>query len=229
LPEGLFFSGKRLDANSSLGGTETVELYEQNLQIEKEIRQFFMPFENEIFWQRIQLAKQEIMLPEALQSNYLNDYFARFWDIPDLFPKEFLLPFIQILPYTHQSAGNFHLTAQCLEHLIKERVNVKEVLRPAFLIHSQGLGNQQLSFDTICSDAFLEDDPALEFTIGPLKYSQVQDYLKGGNREMLVETFYKFFVPAGLEVQTRIEVSAEECSMQFKAEVEPLLGYSTVL
>lgn len=229
LPEGVFFSGKDVRENRVAGIAEVAELYKQNQQKEKEARQFFRPFENGLFWPRIQLKRKEIMLPDEPQSDKPNDYPTRFWNIPDSFPEEFITPFTQCLPYAHQIAGNFHFTALCLEYLIREKVQVREITRPATLIHSPGLSDQLLGVDMICGEVFLEDDPALEFTIGPLKCSQLQDYLEWGNRSILIETFYRFFVPAGLDVQTKIEASAEDCGRPFNTVAESVLGYSTLL
>lgn len=62
----------------------------------------------------------------------------------------------------------------------------------------------------VCGEQFMEDYPMLEFTIGPLQRSQVTDYLKGGRLFTLLQTFYRFFVPAGVGAMLNIEVSSEK-------------------
>lgn len=231
LPEGLFYQHASSQSKSDTAADMALD-YRLNKQKEQEIRRFFFPFENDFFWQRLELEAEETRLLEGLQSGILNEYFMRFWGIPATIPRQCIVPLILLLPYACRIAGDLPLTAQSLELLLNEKVQVRQIIAPA--VHTRSgfnhtLGGRQLGVDLVCGDAFVEDSPELECIIGPLQHAQVSDYLEGGEYFTFLQIFYQFFVPAGAGITTQIMVPAEKMHMQLKQDNEPVVGYSTVL
>lgn len=229
-PEGLFFQIAQRESRY-LTTDDMVLDYKQNSKKEEEIRRFFLPFDNDFFLQRLQLEQEETMLLEGLRSGILNDYFIRFWDLPAAIPKAFMAPLILLLPHAHKIAGDLKLTSQGLGYLLKEDVNLVQKFAPVCSAGSVPLllGSGLLGVDMVCGDEFFEDNPVIEIEIGPLKNSHVKDYLEGGKRFVLLETFNRFFIPAGLDTITTVKVSSEKQDMLLERGAEPVLGYSTVL
>jgi hypothetical protein len=230
LPEGLFF--QPLKANSvNISATEMAMKYRFNKQRELEMRRFFLPFENDFFWQRVQLESEEMKMLRGLRSGILNDYFIDFWNLPDSIPQAFIIQLILLLPYAGSIAGDLVYTAECLEQLLQETVRIKKVKSSITEIAywPEPDESQQLGVDFVCGTQFIEDYPVLEFTLGPLRNSQIMDYLEGGNRFSFLQTFYRFFVPAGVDVYTNIEIAGNKRNMQLEIENEPILGYSSFL
>jgi hypothetical protein len=231
LPEGFFFQHREQKQKSQAAADMAVE-YKENKKREAEIRRFFLPFENDFFWQRLQLEQEESRLLEGLQSGILNDYFIEFWNIPRTIPRKFTAPLILLLPYAHRIAGDMSLTAECLEQLLAEEVQIS--LKKSFFNHSEsvwspGLGEGQLGLNMLCGEDFREDSPLIEIEIGPLEESAITDYLQGGNRFELLEIFGRFFIPAGMDVQFNVRVQKEKENMVMDRGNYPVLGYSTVL
>lgn len=231
LPEGLFFQQYQKRGNR-IAAADMAADHKMNKKKEEEIRRFFLPVENDFFWQRIQLEQEEGKLLEGMQSGILNDYFVEFWNIPRSIPRIFIAPLILLVPYAHQVAGNLQLTAECLEQLLLEPVKVSQkrsvsTLTPSVL--SPGLGETRLGTDMLCGEEFWEDCPVIEFTIGPLQRSDISDYLEAGSRFELLETFSRFFVPAGLDIEFSIRLSVEKQNMNMEMENAPVLGFSSVL
>jgi hypothetical protein len=231
LPEGLFFQPQERRAGFS--AMDMVADHKLNKKKEEEIRRFFRPFEHDFFWQKLQVEREEGRLLEGLQADMLNEYFKEFWNIPDSIPPQYVVQLILLLPHAYKIAGNLSLMAQSLEHLLEEQVIVRKV-KPAMVSLedtgvSSGLGNAQLGLDMVCGQEFFEDFPMIEIVIGPLIYSRVGDYLKGGERNVLLETFIRFFVPAGVDAQIVIDVPVEKQNMTLGKGKEPILGYSSVL
>lgn len=162
----------------------------------------FLPIENDFFWQRVQLEVEETDLLQNLQTGVLSTFFGAT---------------SSLLPYAHKIAGDLSLTAQCLEALLQEPVQVSTKDAPMTKAFNLVLGNQQLAIDMVCGEQFMEDHPVLQFTIGPLQHSSLTDYLTGGCRAPLLETFYSFFVPAEATVITQIQ-----------ATQQMVLGYTTL-
>ena len=58
LPEGLFYQPGKVKTVTR-NATDMAEEYKANKKKEYAIRRFFMPLENDFFWQRVQLEKEE--------------------------------------------------------------------------------------------------------------------------------------------------------------------------
>jgi len=231
LPEGLFFQLSQRGAKNA-SAADMASDYKYNKKKEEEIRRFFLPFENDFFLQRMQVEKEEAMLLEGLQSGILNDYFIKFWDLPASIPKSFIIPLILLLPYAYKIAGNIALTAACLQQLLREEVQMHKKqgsLLAADLVGAPAMGDAQLGVDMICGQQFWEGTPYIDIGIGPLKNSQVADYLEAGNRYVLLETFNRFFIPAGVDTVVSVKVKTEKLKMVLRENEGPVLGYSTIL
>lgn len=231
LPEGLFFQPQ--ERRGGFSATDMAADHKENKKKEAGIRKFFQPFENDFFWQRLQIEREEGRLLEGLQADILNEYFKEFWNIPDSIPARSVVQLILLLPHAYKIAGNLSLMAQSLELLLEEQSVVRKARPAAVRLEgggaSGGLGNAQLGLDMVCGEQFFEDFPVIEIVIGPLIYSRVGDYLEGGSRNSLLDTFTRFFVPAGVDARIEIDVPAEKQNMTLGKGKEPILGYSSVL
>jgi len=227
LPEGLFFKVNKLS-----GTGEMCEDYKYNKKKEGEIRKFFIPFENDFFIQRLRLEEQEAATLEGLKSGLLNEYFTQFWDLPPQLPKSFAAPFVLLIPYAHQIAGNMELTTHSLEQLLKEKIVITKKYGQEVYVgadRSPAVGNGILGLDFICGDTFYEDSAVLEIAVGPLKNSEITEYLEGGQRKILIDTFASFFIPAGVQIIITVNVAYERQHMTIHRANGPVLGYSSVL
>ncbi len=231
LPEGLFFQPSE-SASHHTAAIDMASDYQANKRKEEAIRRFFLPMENELFWQRIQVEQEESRLLEGLQAGMLNDYFVRFWGIPGSVPHECVVPLLILLPHAYKIAGDLFLTGQCLQQLLQEEAVVR--LAPISRCdlpagQAVALGEFRLAVDMTCGSEFWEDHPVVECMIGPLVGSRLQDYLEGGRRFSLLQTFERFFIPAGVDMKLTVLLPEERQHMVLRAGEEPLLGFSSVL
>ena len=229
LPEGLFFQGstRRKATVSELSAD-----YKTNKKKEADIRKFFQPFDHDYFLQRLSIEEEENLLLEGLQSGILNEYFIRFWNLPTSIPRPLLAPLILLLPFAYKIAGNLDLTASSLKQIFKEEVKVRRSrtrIHDASEINSPALGEGILGLDMVSGSVFCEDEPLFEIEIGPLQNSQVAEYLEGGHRYRLLETFNRFFVPVGVDTTIHVLVSPEKRNMILEKGAEPVLGYSSYI
>ncbi len=231
LPEGMFFQSAQRSKNNVTVADMALD-YKQNKKKEEEIRRFFLPFENDFFLQRIGLEEQETILLEGIQSGYLNDYFIRFWNLPPSIPKSFMAPLILLLPYAYKIAGDRELITESLEQILQEPIRINRKKAPtedASTLDIPALGNADLGLNFVCGEVFMENTPVFEIEIGPLQNSLVTDYLKGGSRYILMETFTRFFIPVGVETIISLVIPAEKRNMVIAKGDEPVLGYSSYL
>lgn len=232
LPEGLFFQEPQQKSRVVTVGDMATD-YKYNKKKEEDIRLFFQPFEHDFFLQRINIEEEEKGLLQGLQSGLLTEYFNRFWDLSKAVPPVLAGKLILLLPYAYKIAGDVELTAQCLTQLLNEEVKVIQRIQQTTdadaLVSSAGLGEVQVGLDMICGNTFWDGDPVMEMTIGPLLHSQVTDYLEGGSRFTLMETFNRFFIPAGIDVILSVQLPVEKMHMILSEEQSSVLGYSSVL
>ena len=229
LPQGLFFQLSS-SKNKTIG--ELANEYRANKKKEAELRRFFQPFEHDFFLQRMNIEEEETVLLEGLQSGMLNDYFIRFWDLPVTLSKKLLAPLILLLPYASTIAGDWSLTAQSLQLILQEPVTItrkQAVMEDASGTLPPALGECIVGLDMVCGDHFWEDAPIVELAIGPLQHSQIPEYLVNGSRYGLLQTFKRFFIPAGVETSYAIQVAPEDRHMKMVRGAEPVLGYSSYI
>jgi len=137
-----------------------------------------------------------------------------------------------LLPYAYKIAGNIVLTAQCLQQLLQEEVQIQKKQGTFSDAQSAGaplLGDGQLGIDMTCGQQFWDGTPYYDIEIGPLKKSRVADYLEGGNRYVLLETFNRFFIPAGVDSIVSVKVKTGNLDMVLQEKDGPVLGYSSIL
>lgn len=235
LPEAIFHDQSSEPLTS---GHEMAKLSKKQKMEEKEARIFFLPFENEIFLQRIQLEIEERKLLYRFSENLFDDIYPQFWNLDRTLPRKLVTRFVLILHLTHKILGHLDLTAKCLEVILEEEVKINIIthrLRKKYpfgmtVKKSAGLGSDTLGENFICGGYVSDYDPVMEFVIGPLKNSSIEDFLENGSYSRFLSCFYSFFVPVEMEVVTTVKAS--ETKQQFILTDKlsnVILGYNSVI
>jgi hypothetical protein len=234
LPEGMFheFSTSPLESGKDMA-TESRSLKKQ----EEASRQFFRPIEQELFYHRVLLEKEERRLLNKISSRRYQDIFQDFWKItPDL-PGELISEMILILPFAHRIAGDYALAAACLSALLNENVKYRqfeinrtfEIKQKRTSVSWNELGNCSLGGDLISGESFNEICPAVEFIIGPIVNSDIADYIGKGKRVGFIRCFFSYFVPIGMEYSFSVEKPVRFHFTLSDGEEAPVMGYNTVI
>jgi hypothetical protein len=230
LPQGLFFHGS---SKKRITVSDLSADYKQNKKKEAGIRKFFQPIEHDFFLKRLNIEEEENHLLEGLQSGVLNEYFIQFWELPATIPRNLLAPLILLLPYACKIAGDTALMAGGLEYILKEKVKITRSDKAGNHHESQieipVLGQAIVGFDFVAGTTFYEDIPVFKIEIGPLKESQAGEYLEGFSRAKMLQTFERFFIPAGADVIIDILIDSAKRNMNLVKGDGPVLGYSTYL
>jgi hypothetical protein len=233
LPEAIFH---HQSVEPLTSGHDMAKLSKKQNTEEKEARLFFLPFENEIFYHRIQIELEERKLLHRFSENLFDDIYPQFWKLDRTLPKKLVSRLVLFLHLTHKIVGNRYLTAKCLEIIIEEDVNVSYIRNH----HSgknipgspgrktSGLGSTGLGENFICGDYMSDSDPVMNFEIGPLMNSSIKDYLENSTYSRFLNCFYSFFVPVEMNAVTTIKVS--DAQRQFTlndAQSDVILGYNS--
>jgi len=204
---------------------------------EKECRNFFLPFENEIFNQKIQLELSERKILRRFTENLFNDIFPEFWDIDRSLPKELVSKLMLFLHYAHKIVGDVELTAKTLETILDEPVTINltshPITRDLVMVSgyqkSSTLGSSMLGQDMVCGDKTDDTYLMMDFLIGPIKHTNIGDYLANGMIARFLDVFFSYFVPLELVAKTTILCDAATHGFALGDDTSGVLGYTSVL
>ncbi len=238
LPEALFhdFSDNPNAAGKDMS-MESMHLRSE----EKHVRAFFRPFENEIFFQRTQIAFTENEKFKILNSTLLNELIPGFWKIDRRIPSKYVLRLIQFLPFVHRIAGNYELTARCLKNILDEKVNINVVTNENIKqgsseksdeIETGRLGKCRLGTNFIPGSNVSGYFGKVVFQIGPLENTHLENFFENGPTFHLLQCFYGYFIPIELDWETKLVIHNPKrgfCLSSEDKQTHVFLGYSTKL
>ncbi len=233
LPEAIFHDQSNEPLTS---GHEMAKFSKKQKGEEKEARLFFLPFENELFYQRIQIEIEERKILRRFNENLFNDIYPQFWKLDRSLPKKLVSRFVLILHLTHKILGNIDLTAKCLEIILEEEVKINIIRKSTSKKEAParnskkalGLGATGLGENFICGDYISDSDPVMEFVIGPLNNSSIKDYLENSPYSGFLNCFYRFFVPVEMDAVTTIKVSESQQQFTLNDNLSNvILGYNS--
>jgi hypothetical protein len=230
LPEGLFFAPPASSTKSKTIA-DMVKEYADNKQQEAEVRKFFSPLEHEFFYHRYLTFNAETALLRGLNNAAVHQYFIRFWQLPPDMDAGMAMRLILLLPYTHQVAGDAERMAAFLQTITGETVSCRcewQTRQNSELYYNR-LGHYCLGDALTCGSAYEEEEVFFVFTLTHLRHAFVHDYLEGGKLFSVLQTFYRFFVPAGAGVKTEFQLTAERENMHIGQGEEATLGIATIL
>ncbi|MCF6358400.1 MAG: type VI secretion system baseplate subunit TssG, partial [Draconibacterium sp.] len=235
LPEALFHS---FSSGSSVTGDEMAKESVKLKAEEKDIRLFFKPLENEIFFQGVRLATKESQVFSDIYSDSICGLIPDFWRIDENISSKFNTKLVKLLPFVHHIVGNYELTAKSLEFIINEKVSIdvshSEPERISEKNEQVGisLGECSLGEDTVMGSRISGFVGRLIFNIGPLENSEPSDFFNNGEVDRLLKSFYNYFIPIELDVETELFQKEEKSKfvLSCDSEQEPsFLGYNSVL
>ncbi len=235
LPEALFHSNIEKDYTS---GKEMAK-DSQKLKIEeKEIRSFFQPVENEMFYQRVKGCAKENELLKSVVSQLLMGLIPDFWNLPEDLPAAYKGPLVKLLPFAHKIAGNPELAARSLEFILQENTEIftcinEPVFEPNVSFPDTGvIGDAVLGENLVCGDHATNCPEKFVVRIGPFRHSKTGEMAKEGTLDRFLDCFYGYFMPMEACVETRFVFSSDDC-MFFIEDSEKgkrsYLGYNSVL
>ena len=236
LPEGLFHE----ETEKSLKEADKIISSSKKLKKEeKEARDFFLPFENELFSQRVKLELQEREILSRFNENLFDDIYPEFWNFDISLDRKLISRMVRLLHFSHRIAGNCKLTEECLESILEENVKVKitdkcQSENRDLVINANEdtncvLGRVNSGVNFVCGESFSSLKNSMVIDIGPIKKSSIEGYLENGAVAKFLDCFYDYFVPAELDVMLNIHVEKSEQSFILHEDSGPVLGYESAI
>ena len=235
LPELLFHKNLETDNQSA------EEMAKDSMRLkaeEKESRSFFQPFENEIFMLGVQLSMEENQLFKNIYTEFLTAIIPDFWRIDNDLPEDYVNRLKKLIPLVYRITGDYSLTAQCLEFIIKESVKISTAAEKADGIdeenfHNSGkLGKCLLGVDTVFGKMVTGFVDRLKFSIGPIVNPETSEFVKNGRMNRFLDCFYSYFIPFELDVETKYIFETEQSLFILNDNTDSqisFLGYNSVI
>jgi hypothetical protein len=225
LPEGIVHSLSENNTDKSVG--QMIREHKHQKRQEAEARNFFKPFENEIFHYRTKIENVERDFLYKLNASKPLDFFYNFWGLSPIYPAGLVSKFIQLLPYAYKIVGDIDLACRCLESIIEEKVNFSITTSKEYSDEKEEirLGENRLGVDFISGNNYIDYSMNLTLEIGPIKSKPFTYYMDNGVIRIFIDCFCEHFFPMEVEIKTVLLLNRE--TEEFDFNKQPVLGYTT--
>lgn len=225
LPEG--FVHNLSEENGEKSVRQMIKERKHQKKQEVEARNFFNPFENEIFHYRTKIENVERDFLYKLNGSQPLSFFYDFWGLSSDFPPILVSKLIQILPYAYKIVGNIDLSCQCLSSIIQEPVSFRSFGSKEYSDENEAinLGENRLGVDFICGNNYMDYSLNVKIEIGPIAKSPFHKFIHDGDIKKFIDCFYEHFFPMEVEIKTVLLMHQETEAFHFNQQ--PVLGYTT--
>ncbi|MBE0393778.1 hypothetical protein HNQ02_002837 [Flavobacterium sp. 7E] len=225
LPEGYVHSLSDNNADKSV--RQMIREHKHQKKQEGEARNFFKPFENEIFHYRTKIENVERDFLYKLNGSKPLAFFYDFWGLSTVFPAVLVSKFIQLLPYAYKIVGDIDLACRCLSNIIEEKVHYTTTTSKEYSDEGEQikLGENRLGVDFISGKNYMDYSMNLTLQIGPIANSPFYHYVNDGEIKNFIDCFCEHFFP--MEVEVKIILLMNKETEEFNFSKQPVLGYTT--
>ncbi|SNV34767.1 Uncharacterised protein [Chryseobacterium taklimakanense] len=232
LPEGLFHPPSLGNYNKNVEGV--VNEIRKQRQVEENARNFFQPFEIEIFNTEVAALIKETEFDIADKSDTLVNTLSELWPLLKKVDKETARTFFYILPFLHEVRGNRRWIERFLSAFL--RVKVEIGYRPNVIDHKDDeegftrLGKTRLGITFIPNGQHMDGERNWQLNIGPLPYNQIDKYVPGHPFRKLLQAIYDYLIPISVKIfENFITVKTEQSFLLNDRGESSHLGYSTFI
>lgn len=224
LPEALFH-----EAGSSRS-TKRNAVEDRN---EQQARDFFLPFEQELFRLRMGLRADGDAQAAHAWNNAGTQALAALWMLPAGLGDRTRKALLEVLPYARQVQGDLDATAACFAFVLGHPVRIQR-LPPAPAPVPAGrqvvLGEAPLGSGAAMGDVFYDGWPSILVKIHDLPVLKVDDPRERQAMLTLAKILADHFLPAHLDVRFELDVRADDQALVLGNEHTPaLLAFNTCI
>ncbi|RYF66162.1 MAG: hypothetical protein EOO39_23550 [Cytophagaceae bacterium] len=206
LPPYLFHAPGPGDAGSmreTFDVDSILESVQRTHKIEREARQFFLPFDTELNYLRVLRALRDQQNDRLENADTLIDQFAVGWPILNRLDPLHRGLFVQLLPLIHQLRSNLNWVGRLLSMLFAVPMRLdsgRHLNRPAVTDNVSSLDGCRLGIDAIMGNSFDDGRNGIRLTIGPVPDERVADFLPHTDTMQLIDELLAYFLPATNEI-----------------------------
>jgi predicted component of type VI protein secretion system len=205
-------------------------------EVEQETRQFFLPFDTELYYLRLLRYERERQADQLAEAPVLREEFAAQWPILRRLDPPTASLFIQVLPFIHQLRGNLEWLGRFLAVVfgVPVRFEAEQPIVHQVEANAPGLalGHCRLGINALAGNTFSDGYNAIHLHLGPVPDSRVAEFLPASSARALLHELLGYFMPASLEVRLFVRVERPAPDEAAAADAPPpisYLGYNSFL
>ncbi len=224
LPQGMLHDMQPTDSMGNI--KDIVSEYHKRRDEQRTARRFFQPIEQELFLHRVFAVQNEARM---LTDDYY-DFLIDFWKLDKSCPQDYLNKLATLMPYARFITGKIEIIAKCLEYITNEAISINRVMEKKVLQTEEvSTNNWELGVNSIAGESFVHYEPVVEVKIGPVKRSDLINYLNTGKKYLFVDALLKYFLNAETTYNIVVELSSKESQFALEEKKSSFLGYSSVI
>ncbi len=232
LPEGLFHPPTL--GNYNKGVQNVVEEIRHQKEVEQSARNFFQPFEIEIFYTEISALLKESEYSVADSANILTKTLGELWPLINDVDERTANILIYILPFLHEIKGNINMIEHFLSALLELKVSISFVPNTIDSFddatESTKLGTAKLGITLIPNGKHMDGERNWKIHIGPVPYENIYKFIPGHPFRRLLLKIYDYLFPISVKIYEEFITAKSEESFQLSSkENTSRLNYSTFI
>lgn len=202
LPQAVFHEYSSYSGEEISSVKIAIAQYKLRLSEERVARQFFMPLENEFFFQQVHIEQNEKKWIANVE--VLKDLMGEGWKLE--LPKNFMVKFTSLLPYVHLFPLNSSTTEVFLKWIFDESISISQkcVCKPISIKENSLKGFPSLGIDMILGLSYWSDMPQWEVCIN---LSNPAYFVPGGAYRRVLDVCFKYLFPFEVDIEMVFKIS----------------------
>jgi hypothetical protein len=229
LPEDLFYlNAETMNSDKDL----VIQEMKEQQELEKQIRIFFQPFEQEYYQQRIQLELEERKFLFETNGILPGDILTDLWEFPAFLTVEQKSRLGLLMPVIHQFTGKNELLEFLVKMITGDTVVIRKDKPLKSIVDSDlRLGDMYLGMNSTCGGMLYSVQFASAIVIYPGEMDDLMDFMPGGKKILVLQFLVELLMP--MEQDFVFEISVPEKSSLFMLEENHShlgkLAYTTII
>lgn len=232
LPEGLFHPPTLGDFNR--GVENVVNEIRRQKEVEEHARQFFQPFELEIFQTEILALLKESEYSVADPSDVLIKTLAELWPLIKKLDPDTAKVLFCMIPFLHEFRGNVDSIENFLSAFLKLKVNISFVPNTVDSFDDKDdimvLGQAKLGISLIPNGKHMDGERNWNVNVGPIQYEDIFKFIPGHPFRELLRKIYDYVFPLSVKIFENFITEKQENSFYLSgSQNTSRLSYSTFI
>jgi type VI secretion system protein ImpH len=228
LPQDLFHQPDQ----SVKGGKAVLDEMAQQKVREKSARQFFVPFEQELYRLMVKLEWEERQFIFETNGEVSGDLLGRLWDIPDQLDSLQRSKLGVIMPVLHRFGGDNERLAFVMESISGTKVSIRSAPPLSYeMTEFPELGKVFLGVDSLLGGTVYETQSSITVGLIAENPEDLDTLMPGGKMMGIVEYLTGSLVPFEQDVTFEPDLSALSLEFALDPDISYVgrLNYTTVL
>jgi len=206
LPQDLFHAPLQTDKEGRGGQTDKdggggSPKSREPKEIESAARNFFLPFENEFYRQRIYLEAEERNSLFETNASVPGHLLEDIWGLPKVLDHKEKGRLGMLMPILHRIRGNMEMIAEAIGRVTGDQVSIVRTGALSYSVTDGArLGASRLGDDMVLDGLVSTMLPSYTMMIRPDQPDRLADYVPGGSRIGIYEYLSRLFFPLEQDV-----------------------------